>query len=118
MRVSGLLHTLAALPSGKEPPHYLLNRELGWTIELVWVLWGKEKSHAPTWYPIPFPRVFILQRSHCNSHILPPYESLGIFRVLFLDHCIAPNTVLYLLMYFTASMHHCKCTMVSVEMHL
>jgi len=91
MRVSGQLHALAALPSGKEPPHYLLNRELGWTIELVWVLWRKEKSHAPAWYPIPF-HVSIQQPSHCNSHILPPYEPLDICRVLFLVHCVARNT--------------------------
>jgi len=92
MRVSGLLHTLAALPSWKETSHYLLNRELGWTIELVWVRWRKEKSHAPAWYPIPFPRVSILQPSHCNRHILPPYEPLDICRLLFLVHCVARDT--------------------------
>jgi hypothetical protein len=86
MRVSGQLHTLAALPSGKQAAHYLLNRGLGWTLELVWVPWRKEKFHAPAWNPTPFPCV-----SSPQPH--PSYEPPDICRVLFLAYCIALNIV-------------------------
>lgn len=51
----------------------------------------KRTSHALVWYTVPFPHVSILQPSHCNSHILPPYEPLDICTVLFLVHCVAHN---------------------------
>jgi hypothetical protein len=46
MDVSGQLHVLSALPSGKNPGTH---RIAGLGPQNRWMLWGKEKSLAPAW---------------------------------------------------------------------
>jgi hypothetical protein len=43
LEVSGKLHALAALPSGKEP-QVPIGYEVGWTPEAVWTIWRRENS--------------------------------------------------------------------------
>jgi hypothetical protein len=45
MQVSSQLHSQAALPPGKGLP-VPIGQEAGWTPELVWILWSREKSRA------------------------------------------------------------------------
>jgi hypothetical protein len=42
-RVSVQLHAAAALPPGKRPP-LSIGFEVGWALELVWMMWGRENS--------------------------------------------------------------------------
>jgi hypothetical protein len=42
MEVSGQLHVLTVLLSGKEPPISIVE-EAGWAPEPVWTLWRREK---------------------------------------------------------------------------
>jgi hypothetical protein len=52
MEKSGQLHTVAALPLGKEPP-VPISEGVGWDPELFWTLQRKEKSLATlTIHPI------------------------------------------------------------------
>jgi len=44
--VSGQLHALAPIPSGKEPP-VPIGQEAGWVPEPVWTQWQREKFSAP-----------------------------------------------------------------------
>jgi hypothetical protein len=47
MEVSGLLHVLATLTPGKEPP-IPIGYEARWAPELVWTLWRRKKILAPS----------------------------------------------------------------------
>jgi len=53
MEVNGQLHTLATLPSEKEPL-LITDKEAGWTLEPVSMQWERGKTnHCPCWESNP-----------------------------------------------------------------
>lgn len=47
MEVTGQVHTCTAVPAGEEPP-LSLKWVTSWASAVVWLLWGREKSFAPS----------------------------------------------------------------------
>jgi hypothetical protein len=48
MEMSGHLQATVDLPPGKDPLVFI-DKDAGWALESVWMLWRKHNSLVPTW---------------------------------------------------------------------